>query len=106
MDRRVDLVEGASNGWIWFAAGVVILQLLYLLLPTDLVPDLIPVVGWIDDFFVLMGGICAVAVGSYLIRARGAALDAQRGAALDGSDGSSLGDEWYEPLSPEEIRSL
>lgn len=34
--------------WIW---GLVVL--VYILLPTDLLPDPIPLLGWIDDFGVL-----------------------------------------------------
>lgn len=32
----------------------VIVALLYVLLPTDLVPDIAPVVGWIDDIVVIL----------------------------------------------------
>lgn len=31
-----------------------IVALLYVLLPTDLVPDIAPVVGWIDDIVVIL----------------------------------------------------
>lgn len=95
-----DVHEEATTGWGWigFAVGAVLLQLLYLVVPVDLVPDLIPVVGWIDDVVVLMAGICATAVGSYLVRQRGArALEAPGQGALEDA---------YEPLSPEEIRAL
>lgn len=33
----------------WGPKLLVLLSLIYLLVPTDLVPDLIPVVGWLDD---------------------------------------------------------
>lgn len=39
---------GNVMAWIW-----IILGLLYLLSPYDLLPDFIPLRGWIDDLFVL-----------------------------------------------------
>lgn len=33
----------------WWARGLVILVLLYGISPADLVPDLVPLVGWLDD---------------------------------------------------------
>jgi hypothetical protein len=40
------------TGWKVLLCG---LWLLYLLSPVDLVPDVFPMVGWIDDLFVLVG---------------------------------------------------
>jgi uncharacterized membrane protein YkvA (DUF1232 family) len=40
------------TGWKLLLFG---LWLLYLLSPVDLVPDLLPMVGWVDDLFVLVG---------------------------------------------------
>lgn len=40
------------TGWKLLLFG---LWLLYLLSPIDLVPDVFPIVGWIDDLFVLVG---------------------------------------------------
>ncbi|WP_421222004.1 YkvA family protein [Aeromonas enteropelogenes] len=38
----------------WWARGLVILILLYGLSPVDLVPDLVPLVGWLDDATLLL----------------------------------------------------
>jgi len=48
---------GPSQVWPFTGWKVVLfgLWLLYLLSPVDLVPDVFPVVGWIDDLFVLVG---------------------------------------------------
>ena len=37
----------------WFAVTVVTVGLLYVLLPIDVIPDAIPIVGIIDDAFAL-----------------------------------------------------
>ncbi len=34
---------------------IVILAVLYILFPFDLIPDAIPIIGWVDDFIVAMG---------------------------------------------------
>jgi hypothetical protein len=46
-----------SQGWPFTGWKVLLfgLWLLYLLSPVDLVPDVFPIVGWIDDLFVLVG---------------------------------------------------
>jgi uncharacterized membrane protein YkvA (DUF1232 family) len=47
-----------------FVTVVVILALLYIISPIDLVPDVIPVVGWADDVAVGLGaGAAALAAG-------------------------------------------
>ncbi len=38
-----------------FVAVILILALLYILSPADLIPDVISVVGWADDFAVGIG---------------------------------------------------
>ncbi|WP_043760113.1 YkvA family protein [Aeromonas taiwanensis] len=38
----------------WWAKGLVILILIYGISPVDLVPDLVPLVGWLDDATLLM----------------------------------------------------
>lgn len=37
----------------WKRAIIALLALLYILSPLDLIPDVIPVVGWLDDLGVL-----------------------------------------------------
>jgi uncharacterized membrane protein YkvA (DUF1232 family) len=45
-------------------AVILILALLYIISPIDLVPDVIPVVGWVDDAAVGIGaGAAALAAG-------------------------------------------
>jgi uncharacterized membrane protein YkvA (DUF1232 family) len=41
-----------DNGFTTF---ILILALLYILSPIDLIPDVIPVVGWVDDAAVAVG---------------------------------------------------
>ena len=41
-------------GTPWWAKGLVILILIYGISPVDLVPDLVPLVGWLDDATLLM----------------------------------------------------
>lgn len=45
-------------------AVILILALLYIISPIDLVPDVIPVVGWADDLAVVVtAGVAALAAG-------------------------------------------
>jgi uncharacterized membrane protein YkvA (DUF1232 family) len=47
-----------------FVAVILILALLYILSPIDLIPDFIPVAGWVDDVAVGVGaGAAALAAG-------------------------------------------
>ncbi|MBL0597413.1 DUF1232 domain-containing protein [Aeromonas jandaei] len=41
-------------GTPWWARGLVILILLYGISPVDLVPDMIPLFGWLDDATLLL----------------------------------------------------
>lgn len=38
----------------WWAKGLVILILVYGISPVDLIPDLVPFVGWLDDVSLLL----------------------------------------------------
>jgi uncharacterized membrane protein YkvA (DUF1232 family) len=38
-----------------------LLSLLYVISPIDLIPDVIPIVGWIDDLVVLLFGALPIA---------------------------------------------
>ncbi|MBL0670600.1 DUF1232 domain-containing protein [Aeromonas hydrophila] len=38
----------------WWARGLVILVLLYGISPLDLIPDVVPFVGWLDDTTLLL----------------------------------------------------
>ncbi|MBI3829169.1 MAG: DUF1232 domain-containing protein [Planctomycetes bacterium] len=41
----------------WYAKGVGALTLLYALAPIDLIPDFIPVIGYLDDFVLVPAGL-------------------------------------------------
>jgi len=62
---------------------VALLAVLYVLLPIDLVPDVVPIVGWIDDL-----GIASIAV-AYVLSA--AARHERRAAQLELEAASALG---------------
>jgi uncharacterized membrane protein YkvA (DUF1232 family) len=50
-----------DNGFTTF---ILILALLYILSPIDLIPDVIPIVGWADDVAVGLGaGAAALSAG-------------------------------------------
>jgi uncharacterized membrane protein YkvA (DUF1232 family) len=49
-----------DNGFVTF---ILIMALLYILSPIDPIPDVIPVVGWVDDAVVAVGP-GAVALGA------------------------------------------
>ena len=38
----------------WWAKGLVILILLYGISPVDLIPDVVPILGWCDDLSLLL----------------------------------------------------
>lgn len=41
----------------WFAKGLVLLIVAYALSPIDLIPDFVPVLGYLDDLIILPAGI-------------------------------------------------
>ena len=41
----------------WYAKGLVFLIVAYALSPIDLIPDFIPVLGYLDDLIIIPGGI-------------------------------------------------
>jgi uncharacterized membrane protein YkvA (DUF1232 family) len=41
----------------WYARGLVILIVAYALSPIDLIPDFVPVLGYLDDLIIIPGGI-------------------------------------------------
>lgn len=52
-----DYRKGNYNKVPWFTVATVVFILLYVLNPLDLVPDFIPIVGYVDDLSVLALGI-------------------------------------------------
>ncbi|MEI7577707.1 MAG: DUF1232 domain-containing protein [Armatimonadota bacterium] len=61
MNRGVRLAEAARNPknpkGVRIAAA---LGVLYILFPFDFLPDLMPVVGWIDDLLVIVGVVAYI----------------------------------------------
>ena len=41
----------------WYAQGLVLLIVAYTLSPIDLIPDFIPILGYLDDLIIVPGGI-------------------------------------------------
>lgn len=53
--RFANAARNASNPWpVRLACG---LAALYLVSPIDILPDFMPVIGWLDDFLVVFGVI-------------------------------------------------
>jgi len=48
------IVKKRGKGWAW---ALLLIAFVYIILPIDLIPDMIPVVGWIDDALI---GIAAI----------------------------------------------
>jgi uncharacterized membrane protein YkvA (DUF1232 family) len=51
-------------------AGAWLTQLVYTVLPIDLIPDLVPIIGWIDDLLVLGGAITVTGAAIHLVRSQ------------------------------------
>ena len=41
----------------WYAKGVVFLTVAYMFSPIDLIPDFVPLLGYLDDLLIVPGGI-------------------------------------------------
>lgn len=52
-----DYVTGSYKQVPWRTVATLVAALAYVLLPFDLVPDFIPIVGWSDDCFALAGAL-------------------------------------------------
>lgn len=52
-----DYRKGIYTDVPWFTIGTIVFSLLYVLNPFDIVPDFIPVVGYIDDLSVFALGL-------------------------------------------------
>mgnify|MGYP000843938553 CR=1 FL=1 len=62
-----DFVRGAYDV-SWRAISIIVATLLYVLFPFDLIPDIIPVVGWADD--AMMVSLCLFFVNDEMRRYR------------------------------------
>jgi len=51
-----------NKSWNWIIG---LLAILYIASPIDFIPDFIPIVGWIDDLFVLVAGLLPMVRGIF-----------------------------------------
>ncbi|MCF7912763.1 MAG: DUF1232 domain-containing protein [Candidatus Cloacimonetes bacterium] len=51
-----DYINGSYRNVPWWVIASVTFALVYLISPVDLIPDVIPVIGYVDDAFVI--GVC------------------------------------------------
>lgn len=93
--------ERSRLGWLLVVAAFWAAQLTYAVLPLDLVPDFLPIVGWADD------------LGSFLVALGVTAWSCWRVAPLLGAPperpalrDASHGRPAYEPLSADQIDNL
>ena len=64
-----------------------VLQLAYWIMPVDVIPDVVPLMGLVDDFVVSISGLTASAV------AGGAYLNQRRKAAKAGEEAAQIPDQ-------------
>ena len=107
-NRKKVLIAGNIVMWV--------LQGLYTVSPIDLIPDILPLVGWVDDLFGLMVTVAFTVYTLSVLYKHGAkALLPDRSTQqpaqkttidLAPVESESGGIPGYEPLSIEEIRAL
>jgi len=98
-----DANEAEHTDLRWLIAGTVLsgLQLLYLVSPVDLIPDVLPVIGWVDDLLGLATAAVVTGYGVWKLRRHPALPAVSPKLATTPSEPPA-----YEPLSPDEIRGL
>ncbi len=84
--------------WVALAALMWVLQVLYTVMPIDLIPDFIPLIGWIDD---LVGWATTMSFTLWGVYSLFKLPDDKK--LLPGP---RYGSEAYEPLTVEDIRRL
>ena len=53
MNNEIEKQEGPGIGsWIWLIVGI-----LYAIFPVDVLPDVVPVAGWVDDLVITGTGV-------------------------------------------------
>ena len=60
LQMLIDYIKGEYKEVPWWVIASVTFALVYLLSPIDVIPDFIPVIGYIDDAFVI--GICLLLI--------------------------------------------
>jgi hypothetical protein len=99
LDKKRWMAVVAMVAWVAQAA--------YVLFPFDLLPDLIPIIGWLDDLVALVGlGATTVWVWRSVRDARFPELFANEPGRLRSSAGSTRESEPYEPIPADVIRSM
>ena len=59
------------TGWMAIAVLFFLVQLAYFVMPVDLIPDVVPVLGFLDDLVVtLISLAAAAAAGSYAMQSK------------------------------------
>jgi uncharacterized membrane protein YkvA (DUF1232 family) len=77
----------------WFAKALVLLIVAYALSPIDLIPDFIPVLGYVDDLLIVPAGIglaLKLVPGAVMAEAREAALTQPPGRGLRIAGGAMI----------------
>jgi len=108
-NRKKVLIAGNIVMWV--------LQGLYTVSPIDLIPDILPLVGWVDDLFGLMVTVAFTVYTLSVLYKHGArALLPDRSGQAPAEKASPIdmvpaetaegGIAGYEPMSIEEIRAL
>lgn len=113
MQRWWNNLENDQRWLVRSVAAMWIAQVLYFLSPIDLLPDLIPLIGWLDDLFALLATVSFTIFAAWRLRSTGFAdlmPAALRPASLREAPEPEpeLADEipGYHPLSADELRSL
>ena len=109
-------------GWMLVVGVYWVIQVLYLVSPIDLVPDIVPVFGFGDDLLGLLSGLVVTGIGVYKafgdrLALRGAdphgvlddtVIETTAEPAPKGFEGYAprSGHDEYEPLTPDELKAL
>lgn len=75
----------------WYAKGLIVLIVAYALSPLDLIPDFIPVLGYLDDLILIPGGLwlaMRMVPPEVLVEAR--SMAAAEGAERTGKIGAAI----------------
>jgi len=93
--------ERADFRWLLVGTVLSALQLVYLVSPIDLVPDVIPVLGWLDDLLGLAAAATVTGYGVWRL-VRHPALETELASALPSGSQGPTND--YEPIDPTELK--
>ena len=75
----------------WYAKGLIVLIVAYALSPPDLIPDFIPVLGYLDDLILIPGGLwLAMRMVPPEVLAEARSMAAAEGAERTGKSGAAI----------------